>query len=66
MKVELNTRPVTTVSSGSCMAIALAQEVADHDMADVDASLKTITAFIKRGSHRTGHLDFGEQFGHYV
>ncbi|CAI5713862.1 unnamed protein product [Peronospora destructor] len=58
--------PVTTPSSGNCMAMASAQAVADHDLAAHDGSLEAITASIKQGIRFSGHLNFDEQFDHYV
>ena len=66
MEEALGIRPVTTASSGNWMVIALAQAVADHDMAALDDNLEIITACIKRGIHRTYQLNFGNQFYHYV
>uniref|UniRef100_A0AAV1UN26 Uncharacterized protein n=1 Tax=Peronospora matthiolae TaxID=2874970 RepID=A0AAV1UN26_9STRA len=64
LEETLGIRPVTTASSGYCLAIALAQEVADHDMAALDDTLETITACIKRGIYRTEKLNLDEKFGH--
>ena len=43
----LGLSPVTTPSSGNCMAMLLAQVVADHDLAAHDDHLEAITASIK-------------------
>ena len=49
VEAVLGIRPVTTPSSGNCMAMAVAQAYVDHDLAAFDDTLETTTASIKRG-----------------
>jgi hypothetical protein len=62
---ELGLRPVTTPASGNCMAMAIAQAVADHSMAAFSKQLEDITAAVKRGIKWTAQLNYAEQFGHF-
>ncbi|KAE9032084.1 hypothetical protein PR002_g9366 [Phytophthora rubi] len=62
----LGIREVNTPSTGNCMAMALAQAAADHDLAAHDAILETVTSSIKRGIRWTGKLNMSEQFNHFA
>ncbi|KAE8915452.1 hypothetical protein PF003_g616 [Phytophthora fragariae] len=62
----LGIRSVVTPSSGNCMAMALAQAVADHNLAAFDDELEEMTAAIKRGIRWSGQLNYREQFDHFT
>ncbi|KAE9122518.1 hypothetical protein PF010_g6723 [Phytophthora fragariae] len=55
IEMQLGLRPVTTPSSGNCMAMAIAQAVADHSLAAFDTQLEKITGSIKSGIKWTAH-----------
>ncbi|KAE9022103.1 hypothetical protein PR002_g12066 [Phytophthora rubi] len=62
----LGIRSVVTPSSGNCMAMALAQAVADHNLAAFDDELEEMTAAIKRGIRWSEQLNYREQFDHFT
>ncbi|KAE9357793.1 hypothetical protein PR003_g1618 [Phytophthora rubi] len=57
---------VSTPASGNCMTMALAQALADNDLAAHDGTLGEITACLKRGIKWAGQLHLPEQVGHFV
>lgn len=57
---------VSTPASGNCMTMALAQALADNDLAAHDEKLEEITACLKRGIKWAGQLHLPEQVGHFV
>jgi hypothetical protein len=63
---SLKLRQVSTPSTGNCMAMALAQAIADDDLVERNGRLETITACLKRGIKWAGQLHLLEQFDHYV
>ncbi|KAL3667569.1 hypothetical protein V7S43_007123 [Phytophthora oleae] len=66
LESNLGLTEVNTPSSGNCMAMALAQAVANHDLAAHDGVLEQATASIKRGIKVAGQMNMDQQFGHYA
>ncbi|KAE8887586.1 hypothetical protein PF003_g28476 [Phytophthora fragariae] len=62
----LGMREVTTPSTGNCMAMALAQAIADHDLAAHGECLESLTTSLKRGIKWTALLNCTEQFNHFA
>ncbi|KAI9996223.1 hypothetical protein PInf_013606 [Phytophthora infestans] len=58
--------PVSTPATGNCITMALAQAMADADLAVPDGTLDEITGCIKRGIQWAGQLHMSEQYDHYV
>jgi len=66
IETVLGIREVATPASGNCMAMAIAQALADHNLAAYDITLAEMTAAIKRGICWTGLMHCSDQFNHYT
>ena len=66
IETGLELRPIMTPATKNCMAMALAQAVANHDLVAHDGTLELLTATIKRGICWATMLNFDEQFNHSV
>lgn len=61
---QLALRAVTTPATGNCMAMAIVQALADHDLASADDILHAATSSLKLGIKHAGLLHMSEQFPH--